>query len=327
VTTNRKAVPEGIAFLRYIALIVLSFLQILKSMKHNKYNLYHLSRLEVSIVTLFLLLSFFQAGAQQSEKFRICTFNIQNFGKTKLNDSLRVHQLAEIIRKYDIIAIQEISDVSGAVPGAFKEIINRKGKKHFEVACSERTGEQPDDRTSREQYAFYYDTVMFALMGTPMLYNDSLHDFFAREPYTARFRSKKGDFTFVLATIHTAPEKAVSEIGSLHEVVKWVKEKYTDETEIIVLGDFNASCTYANPGELDQLSIRGKDYFWVVPDTAKTNLSAKSDCAYDRFVLTLPAKKYYSGRWGVDKSFTSKTISDHWPVWAEFNFVRNNSSR
>lgn len=296
-------------------------------MKPYKHTLYHLSRLKVLLVTLFLFLSFFHAGAQQSEKFRICTFNIQNFGKTKLNDSFRVQQLAEIIRKYDIIAIQEISDVSGTVPGAFKEIINRKGKKHYDVACSERTGEQPDDRTSREQYAFYYDTVMFALMGTPMLYNDSLHDFFAREPYMARFKSKQGNFTFVLATIHTAPEKAVSEIGSLDDVVKWASLKYSNEKEIIVLGDFNASCSYANPGELDQLSIRGKDYFWVVPDTAKTNLSPNNNCAYDRFVLTLPAKRYYTGSWGVDKSFTSKSISDHWPVWAEFNFVQNNSGR
>jgi endonuclease/exonuclease/phosphatase family metal-dependent hydrolase len=292
-------------------------------MKLNKYTLYHLPRVKILLVTLFLFLSFFQTKAQQSEKFRICTFNIQNFGKTKLNDTLRVNQLAEILRKYDIIAIQEISDVSGVVPGAFRDIVNRKGKKHYEVTCSERTGEQPDDRTSREQYAFYYDTVMFALIDNPMLYNDSLHDFFAREPYTARFKSKQGNFTFVLATIHTAPEKAVSEIGSLADVVNWAKVKYKDETEIIVLGDFNASCSYANPRELDQLVIRGKEYFWVVPDTAKTNLSPNNNCAYDRFVLTLPAKRYYTGSWGVDKSFSSKTISDHWPVWAEFSFVRN----
>jgi endonuclease/exonuclease/phosphatase family metal-dependent hydrolase len=274
------------------------------------------------VFILLLIFSFYQAFPQHPKTFRICTFNIQNLGKTKLNDSLRVNELAGIIRKYDIVAVQEISDVSGVVPGAFRNIINRTGNKTYEVSCSKLTGEQADDRTSREQYAFYYDTAMFSLVNVPMLYNDSAYDYFAREPYACRFKSKNGNFTFVLITIHTAPEKAVAEIGSLDEVVKWAKKKYKRETEIIVLGDFNASCTYAKPGELDKLAIRGNNYFWIVPDDAKTNLSAKSDCAYDRFVLTLPAKSYYTGHWGVDSCFTSKTISDHWPVWAEFKLPK-----
>lgn len=267
---------------------------------------------------LLTITSFLPVFSQQADTFSICTFNIQNFGKTKLNDSTRVNLLAEIIRKYDITAVQEISDASGTVPEAFRDIVNGKEDKFYEVIYSERTGKQPDDKTSQEQYAFYYDTARFSLMTAPVLYNDSLHDYFAREPYTARFKSKEGNFTFVLITIHTAPEKAVSEIGSLAEVVKWAKQKYARESRIIVLGDFNASCTYARPGQLNRLAIRGKDYFWIVPDTAKTNLSAKSNCAYDRFVLTQPAKSYYTGRWGVDSCYTSRTISDHWPVWAAF---------
>lgn len=276
----------------------------------------------MSAFAVFSLVSSGQAITKSSETFRICTFNIQNFGKTKLADSARVHELAAIIRKYDIIAVQEVSDVSGVVPAAFRDIVNREGGKTYAVACSERTGNQADDKTSQEQYAFYYDTVQFSIMAPPLIYNDSAHDYFAREPYTARFRSKQGKFTFVLVTVHTAPEQAVEEIGSLDEVVKWAKQKYSRETEVIVLGDFNASCSYARPAELDRLAIRGRDYFWIVPDDAKTNLSAKSDCAYDRFVLTLPAKSYYTGRWGVDSCFTAKSISDHWPVWAEFRFAK-----
>jgi endonuclease/exonuclease/phosphatase family metal-dependent hydrolase len=271
---------------------------------------------------IVLLLSFFQVFPQPPETFRICTFNIQNFGKTKLNDSARVNLLAGIIRKYDIVAVQEISDVSGMVPAAFRDKINSEGDKYYAVASSERTGKQADDRTSQEQYAFYYDSARFSLMSEPMLYNDSAYDYFAREPFTAWFKSKKGKFSFVLITIHTAPDKAVEEVGSLDEVVKWAKRRFPGEKEIIVMGDFNASCSYASPAELDTLAIRGTNYFWIVPDDAKTNLSAKSDCAYDRFVLTLPAKSYFTGNWGVDSCFTSKKISDHWPVWAEFKLAK-----
>jgi endonuclease/exonuclease/phosphatase family metal-dependent hydrolase len=278
--------------------------------------------ISISGIVFFILLFSAMGFPQKSKTFRICTFNIQNFGKTKLNDSIRVNVLAGIIRKYDIVAVQEISDVSGVVPVAFRNIVNQGGNKRFAVTTSNRTGEQADDKTSQEQYAFYYDSTLFTLMTVPMLYNDSVFDYFSREPFTARFKSKKGNFTFVLITVHTAPEKAVQETGSLEEVVKWAKKRYARETEIIVLGDFNASCTYASPAQLDQLAIRGSNYYWVVPDDAKTNLSVKNDCAYDRFVLTLPAKSYYTGQWGVDSCFTAKSISDHWPVWAEFKLVK-----
>jgi endonuclease/exonuclease/phosphatase family metal-dependent hydrolase len=280
------------------------------------------SRVMISVFVLLAILSGSHAFPQKPGTFRICTFNIQNFGKTKLADSARVHELAAIIRKYGIVAVQEISDVSGTLPAAFRKIINQAGSKSYAVTCSDRTGNQPDDVTAREQYAFFYDSAKFSLVSKPRLYNDSVHDYFAREPYTAQFQSKKGNFTFVLITIHTTPEKAVEEIGSLDEVVKWAKTRYPGETDFIVLGDFNASCSYASPAELDKLVIRGPGYYWIVPDKAKTNLSAKSDCAYDRFVLSLPAKAYYTGHWGVDSCYTSKTISDHWPVWAEFSVAK-----
>jgi deoxyribonuclease-1-like protein len=272
---------------------------------------------------VFVLIAFLPAySANKPEKITICTFNIQNFGKTKLNDPQRVQFLAEIVRKYDIVAIQEISDATYSLPRAFQEIINNNGQYHYEYVCSERTGKQADDKNSREQYAFFYNSLKIDLSGDPALYDDSPHDYFAREPYAARFKPKNRNFTFVLVTVHTDPDEAVAEIGSLDEVVKWARIKYSNEKEIIVMGDFNASCNYAKPADLDQLAIRGENYFWVVPDSAKTNLSAKSDCAYDRFVLTLPAKSYYTGNWGVDRSFTAKDISDHWPVWAEFKVVK-----
>jgi endonuclease/exonuclease/phosphatase family metal-dependent hydrolase len=252
----------------------------------------------------------------------ICTFNIQNFGKTKLNDPVRIKVLAGIIRKYDIVAVQEISDVTNTLCREFVNKINDNGQFHYEYLCSESTGKQPDDKSSREQYAFFYNAGRVTPSGEPALYNDSLHDYFAREPYTARFKTKTGKFTFVLVTVHTAPDEAVKEIGSLDEVVKWARTRYASETKIIVMGDFNASCSYAKPAELDQLSIRGSNYFWVVPDSANTNLSEKTDCAYDRFVLTLPAKSFYTGHWGIDHSFTTKDISDHWPVWAEFKVTK-----
>ncbi len=318
-TRKKEAIPEGVASLCIISTYDAGKTGKTYSMRQKPIMSGYISK-SFHVVTLLLLFFSIHAFSQSSNTFRICTFNIQNFGKTKLNDTARVNKLATIIRKYDIVAVQEISDVSGVVPGAFRNIVNKTGRKSYAVACSERTGRQPDDRTSQEQYAFYYDSTLFSLVKAPMLFNDSAFDYFAREPYVARFKSKTGNFTFVLVTIHTTPARAVSETASLDEVVSWAAMKYDRETEIIVCGDFNASCSYASPAELDKLSIRGSNYYWVVPDDTKTNLSEKSDCAYDRFVLTQTAKSHFTGQWGVDACFTSKAISDHWPVWAEFKF-------
>jgi len=229
-----------------------------------------------------------------------------------------VHELIAIIHKYDVIAIQEISDITNKTAYRLLDSINHGQTVKYDLILSQRTGQQSDDASSQEQYAFYYNTSTIKDLGQSILYNDSVHDYFSREPFLAHFMVTKGNFSFVICTVHTKPEAALEEIGALDEVLKWAKTKYTGEDDFIVLGDFNASCNYVTPAQLDGLDIRKNNYQWIIADTVKTNLSSKQ-CAYDRIVITNPAtSKDFDGKWGVDRCFTSKTISDHWPVWAEF---------
>jgi len=246
---------------------------------------------------------------------RIATFNIQNFGKTKLKSGPVMDKLAEIIRQYDVVAVQEVSDVSGKVPVEFLGKINETGRR-YQLALSQRTGQQPDDKTSQEQYAFYYDDSRVEKLDD-RLFDDSEHDLFQREPYMAHFRARNGRFTFVLITIHTQPEAALPEIGALHEVVRWAKGQYPGEDDFIALGDFNAGRRYVKPSHLGGLEIRGSGYTWLVPDDADTNL-AQDQQAHDRIVITAGVREDFTGRWNVDSCFTDSGISDHWPVWAEF---------
>ena len=95
--------------------------------------------------------------------------------------------------------------------------------------------------------------------------------------------------------------------------------KFKEESNVIFCGDFNASCTYAKPAELANLQIHKKPYNWIIPDNVKTNLSLKSDCAYDRFVVTdslLPKVT----KWAVLPYFKTKAVSDHWPVYIELKY-------
>ena len=58
------------------------------------------------------------------ETIRIATFNIKVFGPTKAGKPDVMSVLAGIVRKYDIVAVQEIKDRKRKVPGLFLDEIN-----------------------------------------------------------------------------------------------------------------------------------------------------------------------------------------------------------
>ena len=97
-----------------------------------------------------------------------------------------------------------------------------------------------------------------------------------------------------MINVHMPPMRAVEEIGALHHVVEWARERYPDEDDFIVLGDFNAGCTYASEDELRGLEISGTDYVWIVPNSADTNLG-ELPCAYDRIVMDKRGVEDYAG--------------------------------
>ncbi len=262
---------------------------------------------------MFVLLMFPITTNGQTNNLKIATFNIQNFGLKKLEKKEVVDTLVKIVRHFDIVAVQEVSDASNYTAGAFLKEINKNGS-HYQMVCSERTGLQLDDKNSREQYAFYYNTATVTLIDKA-LYDDSEYDYFQREPYIAQFRRKCDGFVFVICTTHTTPDVAVEEIAALIHVSDWIPGRFSNSTYQIYCGDFNASCTYASPQQLESLAIHKKPYYWVVPDDTKTNLS-KNTCAYDRFVITSNLLSRKAG-WGVYRFFKSKAVSDHWPVFLE----------
>ena len=270
----------------------------------------------ISLSLCFWALGLFAQNTNNSLK--IGTFNIQNFGKTKLAKTAITDTLATIVRMFDVIAVQEISDASNHVASAFLNIVNDKNKYHYKLACSKRTGCQTDDKSSQEQYAFYYNADVLNLVDTS-LYDDSEHDYFQREPYIALFQTVTGNFSFVICTIHTNPKLAITEIGNLEQVAQWIPVRFNKSNNIIFCGDFNASCSYAKPEELANLTIHKSPYYWIIPDTAKTNLSEKKGCAYDRFVVTSALHSMVSD-WSVVHYFKTKAVSDHWPVFITLKY-------
>lgn len=243
----------------------------------------------------------------------ISTFNIQNLGQSKMHHPEVVASIVSVVRSYDIVAVQEISDYHGHTAQELTAQISAPGRP-YGLSLSPRTGMQEDDVRKAEQYAFFYRSDLFQVLDSHV-YDDAQHDYFGREPWIVHFRHIPSNHTFTLVTIHTVPEVTVSEINALHYVVESI---VAAERDVVVLGDMNASCGYANNNEVDKTLLHQPQYYWVVPNSADTNFAASS-CAYDRIVLTNHLSTFYHGHWGINHSIT-REVSDHWPVWFQLDF-------
>ncbi len=263
----------------------------------------------------------------RSEVARIATFNIKVFGDTKMSNQTVVDELVDIFQRYDMIAVQEIKDIDEEVPYQFLNELNKiqggnnssNFSNEWDMLLSARSGLQEDDKNSQEQYAFYYKPTVFTPIDNGTLYDDSVNDSFQREPFLAKFMilNTNGNATgtdIVFVNIHTKPTLAVEEMTALGDVISWGMQNYSDDDDYVILGDFNADCSYASYNELIELPISSENYTWLVPDNADTTVG-DSRCAYDRIVTTSQLDGRLTGIWGIDPAISGLAVSDHKPVW------------
>jgi hypothetical protein len=227
--------------------------------------------------------------------------------------------LADIIRTYDVIAIQEIRDASQTALPALINLVNADGSQYSYVV-SERLGRT----TSKEQYAYIYNTDTVELTSTPQTYPEpSNSDPFHREPYIASFRALGGNFDATLiVSIHTDPDEATKEINGLGVVVEFAQGSYPDEADFIVMDDLNADGSYYDEDGISTLS--GSEYYWVIDDSVDTTTKS-TDYTYDRIIVTDSAVSDLSGDAGVYRfdieyglsGDETVAISDHYLVYVE----------
>ena len=269
----------------------------------------------------------------RSEVARIATFNIKVFGDTKMSNQTVVDELVDIFQRYDMIAVQEIKDIDEVVPYQFLNELNKiQGDNNssnfsdeWDMLLSARSGLQEDDKNSQEQYAFYYKPTVFTPIDNGTLYDDSVNDSFQREPFLAKFMilNTNGNATgtdIVFVNIHTKPTLAVEEMTALGDVISWGMQNYSDDDDYVILGDFNADCSYASYNELIELPISSENYTWLVPDNADTTVG-ESRCAYDRIVTTSQLDGRLTGIWGIDPAISGLAVSDHKPVWFDVSRI------
>lgn len=260
------------------------------------------------------------AAGTGGNEVTVGAFNIQVFGTSKADQEDVMTVLADVIRGYDLIAVQEIRDASGTALPALINRTNQDGSA-YDALVSERLG-----RTiSKEQYAFVYDTTTMIPEGEAFTYPEpSGTDPFHRDPFIARFSTADGGFDAVYIVVHTDPDEAEAEIAALADVVAYVRELYPDEEEIVVMGDLNADGSYFD--EESDTPLRSAGYYWLIGDEVDTTVGSMN-CTYDRIIITRNMTDLFGGDTGTvrfDEVFnlTSEealAVSDHYPVYAVFS--------
>ena len=259
------------------------------------------------------------SGNQSSdETLRVGAFNIQIFGVTKASKPEVMDVLARIIRTYDVIAIQEIRDASQTALSALVDLTNSDGSQ-YDYVVSERLGRT----TSREQYAYIYNTDTVEVTSATQTYPESDGtDPFHREPFIASFRALGGNFDATFIVIYTDPDEATDEINGLGAVVEYAQGSNPDEQDFIVMGDLNADGAYYDEGGTTTLS--GSEYYWVIDNSVDTTTKS-TDYTYDRIIVTDSTVSDLSGDSGVyrfDIEYGLSVdemvgVSDHYPVYAD----------
>lgn len=256
-------------------------------------------------------------GEGARDKIRVASFNIQVFGESKLDKPQVVEILCRIVRQFDVVAIQEVRARTQDVLPRFVAMINSTGAQ-YDYAIGPRLGRT----SSKEQYAFVYNTATIELDRASLYTVDDPDDLLHREPFVAGFRARAvppGEaFTFTLIDIHTDPDEVKSEVNVLDDVFRAVRNDGRQEDDIILLGDFNADEHHL--GELGQLSYIQLALSGVTSNTHGTHL-------FDNLLFDQRATTEFTGEVGVldmlrQFNLTMEEaleVSDHCPVWAVFD--------
>lgn len=255
------------------------------------------------------------ASPRVRDEITVASWNIQVLGESKIDKAEVMKVIVDVIRRFDVIAIQELRAKDQTFTDRFLSRVNSDGSK-YNVVVGPRLGRS----NSKEQYLYLYDTLRIELIdGSVYTINDQ-NDLLHREPLVASFRvigALSGTpWNFTLVNIHTDPDEVDQEVNVLDDVIRLVRDA-DSEDDVILLGDLNAA-----PQQLGDLADI-PNIMWTVTGTPTNTRGTRT---YDNILFSGTSTSEFTGVAGVldlqvEYDLTQQQairVSDHLPVWAAF---------
>lgn len=292
---------------------------------------------------------------RDGENLLIATWNLRAFASltrawtagakdTPKRDLRGLLAIGEILRRFDVVAIQEVKGDLRAL----RDVLRWLGDDWAFLMTDVTLGASGNG----ERMAFLFDTKRLKPSGLACelvvppewleeVGADALRTQFARTPYAVSFKAQ--NTTFVLVTLHvTFGEQSAERIPELTAIARWMSAWAKQEDEwshnLIALGDFNID-RQGDPlwKAFTSTGLRSPEALDGVPRTIFAETSRpESGKFYDQiawfhdgkgrpllsmayrlagFVDFLP---YVYREQNLSKQGISYRISDHFPLWAEF---------
>jgi endonuclease/exonuclease/phosphatase family metal-dependent hydrolase len=269
--------------------------------------------------------------ADSSERsLTIATWNVQRLGHGNHRDRDR---LIAVLEEFDLIAIQEVMTRE-----AIAELVERMPG--WQALLTD-TPLPRAGSSHREYYAFLYrDRLLEPVLNTTV---PDPRDAFVRDPFVGCFVLRGGEHDLCLMTVHVIYGSAVqprkAEILALDDALAWAREARPEESDWIVLGDFNR---VVDDGDGDRdpeeewrelLGPHGLTRPLVLAGEERASTLGKQDWshAYDHIFLSegLESSLLDSGRvdiverqCGGDFERCRRTLSDHAPLFVVLRFPK-----
>ncbi|MDB4533944.1 endonuclease/exonuclease/phosphatase family protein [Vicingaceae bacterium] len=255
----------------------------------------------------------------QNDTIVIGTFNIETFGVAKMSHKGVVRILVDLVRQFDVLAIQELRSIDQTVIDEFVNLVNEDTRFDYGWVKGPRQG----SGSYKEQYVYLYDQNTIELVDEGSLVPDE-QNLLEREPLVSTFRCRgvprSQAFSFTLMNVHTVPDESRREVNALAQMYEFVRQFYDDrEDDVIILGDFNQpernfTDLYANPYLIS-----------VVTSNVATNTAQNK--SLDNIVFDRARTQEFTGTAGVldfRKRYNltkdqAMDVSDHFPVFAVFS--------
>ena len=189
-------------------------------------------------VALVILCTLFPTLAVVASDIVVGSWNIQRLGH---GEQKSFAALAAIASKVDLLAVQEV--------------MTEAGIKQLEQALEKHTGESWSHLVShalgsssyKEMYAFIWRDSAVEYSDGAVVYLDP-DNHFMREPFSAKFKSKRDHSELAMGTVHIVYGKKIAdrtdEITALVDYWQWLAEIYPN-TPLVLAGDFNLAQSHA----------------------------------------------------------------------------------
>ncbi|MFB6350291.1 MAG: endonuclease/exonuclease/phosphatase family protein, partial [Bradymonadaceae bacterium] len=268
---------------------------------------------------------------------RVASWNVQSFSAGKARNHELLNQIAEKMKNFDLVAVQEISNVrEKSDPDCPRNTECPKAKNCGVIreALDEQLNDNQDDnygitispQVRHERYMYVYDKDQVQLLDHRLVhdpgdsapvcaYRPENTGTMVRQPFLGVFQAD--DFSFAMLNVHVAPKQANAEIDALLDFQDRLREEgYSD---VIVAGDLNADCRYLSQKQQDELATSEHHWLFRGADTA---VAESRECGYDQMIATRPTLEDLTGKLGVAGPVDEK-VSDHFPIWANFYIHRD----